>query len=179
MTFAENSGLSVHGYTLLLHLDLPQWMIDYQGTSAEWLAMMETHIETVATHYTGKVVSWDVLNEAIDDDLNFRSTIWYNNIGEDYIGAAFDAAHRAAPDADLYYNDYNLSGVPEKMDAVLEMVDQQITGGTPIHGIGLQMHINIYWPDNCTIQSALQKIVDRNLKVRISELDIALSLIHI
>ena len=70
---------------------------------------MKEHIGTVVGRYKGKVKGWDVVNEAIEDDGTFRKTKYFEIIGEDYIRLAFQFAHEADPEAELYYNDYSMA----------------------------------------------------------------------
>ena len=72
------------------------------------LARMRDHIHTVVGRYKGKIHGWDVVNEAIDEDGTLRKAPWRDGIGDDYVAKAFEFAHEADPDAELYYNDYNL-----------------------------------------------------------------------
>ena len=80
------------------------------------LARLQSHITTVVGRYRGRIGGWDVVNEALDEDGTLRRTPWLDAIGEDYIAKAFEFAHAADPDAELYYNDYNL-WKPAKRDA--------------------------------------------------------------
>src|SRR5690606_36084152 len=78
----------------------------------------------------------------------------------------------ADPAADLYYNDFNLSPGGAKLNAVLAMVDDFQERNIPIDGIGFQMHVYMAWPSISTIKSSFKAVVDRGLKVKITELDI-------
>ncbi len=69
---------------------------------------MTNHINTVAGRYAGKVNSWDVVNEALNEDGTLRNSIFLEKLGEDYIRTAFELAAKAAPNTELYYNDYNI-----------------------------------------------------------------------
>jgi endo-1,4-beta-xylanase len=165
----------VHGHTLLWHQAVPDWMENYVGDSDDWIAMLESHISNVAAHFAGDVVSWDVVNEAFNDDGSYRQSFWYDNIGTEYIERAFTAARAAHPAADLYYNDYSLSGIETKLDAVLVMADDFLNRGIPIDGVGFQMHISLTWPDINRIRASFAAVADLGLKVKISELDIAVN----
>ena len=119
------------------------------------------------------------MNEAFadGDPTEYRRTIWHENIGPEYIEIAFRAARAADPHADLYYNDYDISGSdgPGKLEAILEMVDDFLGRGVPIDGIGFQMHIDTDSPEPAAVREAFAKVVERGLKVRISELDISVN----
>ncbi len=173
--YADANGMSMHGHVLIWHKQLADWMINFNGAdAAAWNTMMVDHITTVADHFAGRLQSWDVVNEAFTDGAtsSYRSSIWYDNIGEDFLANAFTAARAADPNVDLYYNDYSISGDPDKLAMVLSMIDDFQTNAVPIDGVGFQMHIDMYWPAIATIQDSFQEVVDRGLKVKISELDI-------
>lgn len=184
--YAANHDKTVHGHTLIWHYGLPDWMSAFKGDTAAWTAMMTSHITEVVSRYAAGdvVVSWDVVNEAVaDTDMDrdrvndLRDTVWLENIGAGYLATAFRAAHAADPNAELYYNDYNISGVPAKLRAVLNLVDQlqNDPDPVPIHGIGFQMHISLAWPDIKQIRKSFALVVATGLKVKITELDIAVN----
>ena len=188
--YAASQDKTVHGHTLIWHNRLPDWMTDFKGDEVAWAAMMTDHITVIASHFAAGdiVVSWDVVNEAFADadkdrdGLNdLRNTIWHDNIGAGYLAAAFRAAHAADPNADLYYNDYHISGVRSKLNAVLDLVEQfqNDPNPVPIHGIGFQMHITQTWPDIDQIRDSFALAVDTGLKVKITELDIAMNTDHL
>ncbi len=174
LTYAQANGLGLHGHVLIWHSQLPQWIPSFTG---DWSTMMNNHIQTIVSHYAGDINSWDVVNEAFDDNIptGYRNSVWLQNIGQTYIEDAFTAARAADPNADLYYNDYNISGIPEKLSAVLTMLDDFQARGIPIDGIGFQMHIEQTWPDINTIRNAFSAVASRGVKVKISELDISLN----
>lgn len=186
--YAVSQGKSVHGHVLIWHQQLPGWMQTFSGNATQWSSMMDSHITAIVQHFAvrnpGVVVSWDVVNEAFDDtdaDMNglndLRDTIWLQRIGSGYLADAFRTARAADPNADLYYNDYNLAGVPEKLAAVLDLVDQFANdpNPVPIDGIGFQMHVSLDWPAIADIRTALAAAAATGLKVRISELDVTVN----
>ena len=111
--FGEENNMYIIGHTLVWHSQAPKWFFtDATGKDVSrevLIERMKNHIFTVVGRYKGKVKGWDVVNEAIEDDGSWRKTKFYNIIGEDYIKLAFQFAHEADPDADLYYNDYSMS----------------------------------------------------------------------
>ena len=82
---------------------------------------MKEHISTIVTRYKGRVKGWDVVNEAILEDGSFRQSKFYEILGEEFIPLAFQFAHEADPEAELYYNDYNMSS-EGKRNTVVRLV---------------------------------------------------------
>jgi endo-1,4-beta-xylanase len=177
LKFATDNGKTLHGHALIWHADyqIPAFMKSYQGDKAAWLGMLKTHVQTIAAHFTGKVVSWDVVNEALNDGGGYRNSLFYQKTGADYIEQAFINARSADPVADLYYNDYNIESDPAKLQTMTEMLDGFIARSVPINGVGFQMHIFMDYPSISTISAAFKRAVDRNLKVKITELDIPIN----
>ena len=177
--YAQSNGMIVHGHALVWHTQAPDWMNEFEGNRDEFVVMLRAHVTSVAEHFAGRLESWDVVNEAFTDDSpsTYRSTIWFDNIGPEYLELAFRAADAADPDADLYYNDYNISGAagPAKLKAVVDMVDGFLADGVPIDGVGFQMHVDTQTPSLDDIRESFGKVVQRGLKVRISELDVAVN----
>ncbi len=141
VNFAEANNMKVRGHTLVWHNQLPAWLTSGNFTRDEVIQILREHILTFVGRYRGRIWSWDVVNEAIDDSGNFRtSSFWYQKIGPEYIKLAFDFAHEADPGAILYYNDYSIEGLSPKSDAVYALLRDLRNQGTPVHGVGWQMH---------------------------------------
>jgi endo-1,4-beta-xylanase len=178
VNYAGANGIAVHGHTLIWHSDyqVPGFMKTFSGDKAAWLAMLDDHVTNVAAHYAGKVASWDVVNEALaDGSLGYRNSLFYQKTGADFIEHAFRAARAADPKALLYYNDYNTEWDTIKQQSLTDMLDGFKARGVPIDGVGFQMHITMDFPSVATIAASLKKVVDRGLKVKISELDIPIN----
>jgi endo-1,4-beta-xylanase len=69
---------------------------------------LRTHIDAVAGNFKERVIGWDVVSEAVSDNLReyLCDPPARRAIGDDYIAKAFEFAHEADPKADLYYNDF-------------------------------------------------------------------------
>lgn len=174
VALAQANGKRVHGHTLNWYKSLPTWVTNFQGDTQAWENLLKTHIQTVVTKYKGKVASWDVVNEAFEDDGTYRNSIWVQKLGTDYIARAFQYANQADPDAVLFYNDYGHEYSATKRTAILNLVNSLKARGIPIHGIGMQMHTR-YNQTDANITSAITSAAATGLKVHISELDVALN----
>lgn len=174
--YARAHGKSVHGHTLIWHSDyqIPTWLKTFSGDKSAWLAVMKDHVQTIVAEFAGRVISWDVVNEAFNEDGSYRDndSLFYQHMGRDFIEQAFINAKAADPTADLYYNDYNLGQGGNKLNAALAMVDDFIARGVPIDGIGFQMHIYIDWPSKEALYNSFKAAAKRGIKVKITELDV-------
>src|SRR5437773_2211553 len=87
---------------------------DLAAAQAKLSSLLQDHISTEVGRYKGKITAWDVVNEPFNEDGTYRSDIWYDHLGADYIANALTWAHAADPNAKLYINDYNVEGVNAK-----------------------------------------------------------------
>jgi endo-1,4-beta-xylanase len=182
--YAKSKDIKVHAHTLIWHSDyqVPNFIKTWGGTADEFLTMLDTHVTTIVDHFEAKnnIVSWDVVNEAIDDNTpaNFRTdSPFYTKSGNSavYIERAFTAAREADAIVDLYYNDYSIEANGPKMDKVIAMLEDFDNRSIPISGIGFQMHVFLTYPSIENISTAMQRVVDLGYKVKISELDVAIN----
>ena len=173
--FCKANFKRLHGHTLIWHQQLPQWMLNFQGSKTDWDNMMKEHIFQIVNHFKGKVTSWDVVNEAFNDDGTLRNSIWKKNIGDSYIAKAFQYAHEADPDAKLFYNDYSVVINPIKRKAILNFLNNLRAKGIPVDGVGIQMHIFNGFPENAEISSSMDDIWRNDYLIHISELDISMN----
>lgn len=202
-----DAGLQMHGHVLAWHSQSPNWLnmrVDGSGnalkdssgniqylTREEALTNMRDYITTVINHFGNKVISWDVVNEAMSDNPSnptdwksaLRKSPWYYAIGDDYVEQAFLIA-RGVIDANpalqgikLYYNDYNEDN-QNKATAIASMVKElndkygaTHSGKKLIDGIGMQAHYNLSTnPDN--VLASLEKFISLGVTISVSELDV-------
>ncbi len=175
VAFGETNHMFIVGHTLVWHSQTPGWVFrDGRGNRVDrdtLLRRMHDHIHTVVGHYKGRIQSWDVVNEALNEDGTLRQSPWMRIIGEDYIAKAFEFAHEADPHAQLYYNDYSLENEPKRRGAI-ELVNKLKARGVPISGIGLQNHDKMDWPTTAQLEATIKAFAGLGLKVAISELDV-------
>ena len=173
VAFAEANGMKVRGHNLVWYQQLPAWLTQGQFSRAELLDILHQHITTVVAHYKGRIMDWDVVNEAVGDDAQLRNDIWLQGIGPEYIEDAFRWAHDADPSAKLFYNDYNGEGSGRKSDAIYALVKDLKARGVPIDGVGLQMHVGVDYPPNqAAIRANIARLGALGLQVQITEMDV-------
>ncbi len=173
--WAQKNGKTLIGHCLVWHSQPPKWMFtDKEGklVSRETLiGRMYNHIMTVVTHYKGKVKGWDVVNEAIEDDGSYRQSLYYKIIGPEYIELAFQFAHEADPDVELYINDYSMAK-PAKREAYVKLVSNLKAKGLRIDAIGMQSHNGYNYPDYTEYEKSIETFAALGVKVMLTELDV-------
>ncbi|MFI6512698.1 endo-1,4-beta-xylanase [Streptosporangium sp. NPDC050855] len=171
--WATGNGKEVRGHTLAWHSQQPAWMEQMSGSALR--QAMISHINGVMAHYRGKLVHWDVVNEAFaDDGSGGRRSSNLQGTGNDWIEVAFRTARAADPGVKLCYNDYNIENwSAAKTQGVFRMVQDFKARGVPIDCVGFQAHFNSGNPLPSNFQTTLQNFADLGVDVAITELDIA------
>jgi endo-1,4-beta-xylanase len=170
VAYGKKNNMFVVGHTLVWHSQLSPFVNNIQSKDS-FLLFFTNHINTVAGRYAEKVNSWDVVNEALNEDGTLRQSIFLEKLGEDYIRKAFELAAKADPKAALYYNDYNIEQ-PQKRAGVIALVKKLQASGTKINGIGIQAHWSINGPPLKDIEDAIVEFAALGLKVSFTELDL-------
>lgn len=173
--FGEGNDMYVLGHTLVWHSQAPDWLfLDEAGqpvTKAELFQRQEDYIRAVVGRYKGRVHAWDVVNEAEHDGKGWRQSEWYRIGGPEFMERAFRIAHEVDPKAHLIYNDYNMH-MPEKRAFLVALFKDYLKRGVPIHGVGLQAHVGLDYPDLEELEKTIIAMGDLGLKVHITELDV-------
>ncbi len=175
--YGEKHNMFIVGHTLVWHNQTPAWFFQNEkgepNTPEQQIERMRQHIEVVAGRYKGRVHAWDVVNEVIDNDGSYRPTTWVNGVGDGdtLVKHAFKFANEYAPDAELYYNDFN-AWRPEKVQGIVRLVKMLQAEGIRIDGVGIQAHWGLNFPKNEYIQAAIDAYAATGVKVMITELDV-------
>ncbi|MCX4625235.1 endo-1,4-beta-xylanase [Streptomyces sp. NBC_01443] len=170
--WAVQNGKQVRGHTLAWHSQQPGWMQNLSGSTLR--QAMTNHINGVMAHYKGKLVQWDVVNEAFaDGSSGARRDSNLQRSGNDWIEVAFRTARAADPSAKLCYNDYNVENWTwAKTQAMYAMVRDFKQRGVPIDCVGFQSHFNNDSPYNGNFRTTLQSFAALGVDVAVTELDI-------
>ena len=183
LDFAQANGIKVHGHVLVWHSQTPEAFF-HEGyntlkplVSREvLLGRLENYVKDIMAYldenYPGVVVSWDVVNEAIDDGTGkLRDSRWKQIVGDDFVARAFEIARKYAPEGTLlYYNDYNTALEP-KQTGIMNLLGELMAEGN-IDGYGFQMHHDVSFPSAAQIRKSVERVAATGLKLRVSELDV-------
>lgn len=168
--YGKKHKMFIVGHILIWHSQLAPFVSKIKSSDS-LLLFMTNHINTVAGRYAGKVDSWDVVNEALNEDGTLRNSVFLQKLGDDYIRKAFELAAKAAPNTELYYNDYNIEQ-PKKRAGAIAMIKKLQTSGTRIDGVGIQGHWRINGLPLEDIENSIIEFSALGLKVSFTELDI-------
>lgn len=174
--FGEDNDMVIIGHCLIWHSQLAPWFCkDDNGdlVSPEVLRKrMKDHITTIVRRYKGRIFGWDVVNEAIEDDGSYRNSDFYRILGEEYIPLAFQFAHEADPNAELYYNDFSMDK-PGKRATVVKLVKDLQAKGIRIDAVGMQSHMGLDHPELFEFETSLKAYAETGVKVMITEWDVS------
>ena len=173
--FGQKHNMYIVGHVLVWHNQTPDWVFeDENGNPISREALLKNlkdHIDTVVGRYKGRIHSWEVVNEAITEAGEFRKSKWFEIIGKEYIEKAFQWAHEADPDAELYYNDYNM-WYTGRRTTLVELVNEMKSKNVPIHGIGLQAHWGLDYAPLDKLEESIQIYATTGLKLMVTEMEI-------
>lgn len=176
VNLATENDMFLVGHTLVWHSQLAPWVFrSAHGDTidnAELTRRLKNHISTIVGRYKGKIKGWDVVNEALEEDGSYRKSPFFTIGGEEFIEHAFRFAQEADPDAELYYNDYNLINA-DKRDGAIRLVNTLKGKGIKIDGVGIQAHWSLQEPAIEEIETAIEMYAATGVKVMFTELDIS------
>ena len=171
VAYAKKNNIKVNAHNLIWHSQLPSFMRHMQDADSV-RKYFEHHINTVAGRYDGKVYSWDVVNEALNEDGTLRNSIFLQKLGDDYVVEAFRLAQKASPHSKLYYNDYNIEQ-PQKRAGAIALIKKIQAAGVRIDGVGIQGHWRADKVPMKDIEESIKEFSALGIEVMFTELDLS------
>lgn len=168
--FGQQHNIKINGHTLIWHSQLPSFVRRIHSQDS-LRTFFTDHIKTVAGRYKGKVFSWDVVNEALNEDGTLRKSVFLQYLGDNYITDAFRLAQEASPGTELYYNDYD-NEQPAKRAGCIAIIRKVKDAGVRIDGVGIQGHWHVGKVPLAEIEESIKQYAALGLKVMFTELDI-------
>jgi endo-1,4-beta-xylanase len=170
INYGKKHNILINGHTLIWHSQLPAYARNIKDVDS-FKTFFSNHITTIASRYNGKIYSWDVVNEALEEDGTMRKSVFLNKLGEDFVTEAFRLAQKAAPGTELYYNDYNIEQ-PKKRAGAIAIIKKIQAAGVRIDGVGIQGHWHLNKIPLKEIEESIQEFSALGIKVMFTELDI-------
>lgn len=170
VAYGKKNNIKINGHTLIWHSQLPAFMRGMKDADSV-KQFFTNHINTVAGRYSGKVFSWDVVNEALNEDGTMRKSIFLEKLGDNFVTEAFRLTQAASPTTELYYNDYN-NEQPKKRAGCIALIKKIQDAGVRIDGVGIQGHWQIGQVPLKDIEESILQYSALGLKIMFTELDI-------
>ncbi len=170
VAYSKKNNMQLNGHTLIWHSQLPAFVHNIKSVDS-FKVFFNNHITTVASRYSGKIFSWDVVNEALNEDGSMRKSIFLEKMGEDFVTEAFRLTQKVSPGTELYYNDYN-NEQPQKRAGCIALIKKIQAAGVRIDGVGIQGHWHLGRVPLKDIEESILAYHALGLKVMITELDI-------
>lgn len=170
VAYCQKNNIKINAHTLIWHSQLPAFARRLQDVDS-FKTFFSEHIKTVAGHYDGKVYSWDVVNEALNEDGTMRKSVFFQKLGDNFVTEAFRIAQSAAPNTQLYYNDYN-NEQPAKRAGCIALIKKIQAAGVRIDGVGIQGHWHLGKMPLKDIEESIEQYAALGIKVMFTELDI-------
>lgn len=170
---------AVRGHTLVWHASMPTWALQI-ANAADAERHLVAHIEAIVSRYKGRITSWDVVNEPLEDNATtvgeYRRSMWYRNLGERYLEIAFRTAAAVDPSCQLVLNEFGIeTATPSdrgKRQAFKVVVQRLRDKGVPLHAVGIQGHIQAEQAiDREGLAAFVRDVKAMGLDVLVTELD--------
>lgn len=169
--FGLNNNMHIVGHTLVWHSQLADFMKEITDKTI-MSNYVNNHINTIVKRYKGKIDTWDVVNEALNEDGTLRESIFLKTLGENYIVDAFKLAEKVDSNAELAYNDYNLCN-PKKREGAIRLIKNLQKENAKINAVGIQAHWKLNTPSIDEIEKSIIAYEGLGVKVMFTELDIS------
>lgn len=171
ISYGRQHHMQVNAHTLIWHSQLPAFVLQMRDKDSLH-QFFKDHISVIASRYDGKVYSWDVVNEALNEDGTMRKSLFLKYLGDDYVVEAFQLAGKAARHTKLYYNDYNIEQ-PKKRAGAVALIRKIQAAGTRIDGVGIQGHWHLGRVPLKEIEESILEFSALGIDVMFTELDIS------
>jgi len=149
LKFCEDHKIAMRGHNLYWAKDkyTPRWLLNYDFGAQPKVAaekVLRDYVGKVCDHYGDRLVSWDVVNEAVDEQTGVvRDCVVTRLLGVEGLGVAFTAAREHLPHTQLVYNDYMNweAGDENHRQGVLKLLRWFRDHKIPVDALGLQSHM--------------------------------------
>ncbi len=169
--WCNDNGIIMRGHTLFWEqLTYVQSWVKSLSYPSELLTEVDERIDSAVNHFKNKFVHWDVDNEILSTGPDYE---FYNRIGEEGRVHMFQRANTVDPNCKLYMNEYsgNSFGGYDGW-TYASRANSLISMGAPIHGLGIQGHIEYNFNPQLYYNNVLVPLATVGLPIMVTEFDI-------
>ncbi len=151
---------------------LPRQLHEFENQPDQLRDITSKHITDVVSHFRGKLIQWDVVNEPYTnhDLMDLLG-------GRDVMVDWFKLAQQADPGCRMFLNDYGiLEGGPNGAHAedfynTIRFLKER---GAPIGGVGIQSHFAAALPSPMQLLQTLDRFSELGMPIELTELSLNL-----
>jgi endo-1,4-beta-xylanase len=146
----------------------PKFIADDPAKRANIAALNDAHIKEITAATKGKLIGWDVVNEAIHE------TEYYKHMPPEHVANWFKLAEAADPKGKLTFNEYGLlnrSSSPIMIADILKFVKMLKANGARVDILGAQAHVGQTPRPPVAVLSDLDLLGSDGHEVQITEFD--------
>ena len=179
LAFCNQHSIAMRGHCLVWNEWNPDWV--KKMSVSERRMFFDSYIEEVVARYSGKLHSWDIVNEPFWPGHHapggFRVGPWYDAFGPDYIRRAFERAALVDRTTKFVLNEAQTERDDELGLAVrrglLKLVADLKNAGVKIDVVGLQGHLQPQYPhDPARFSEFVHALADLGVDIYITEFDV-------
>ena len=179
LAFCDQHKIAMRGHCLMWNDWNPAWVTNM--TANERRMYFDSYIDEVVARYSGKLQSWDIVNEPFWPGHNapggFRLGPWYDAFGPDYVRRAFERAARVDRTTKFVLNEAQTERDDELGLAVrrglLKLVADLKHAGVKLDVVGLQGHLQPQYPhDPGRFSEFLHALAGLGVDIYITEFDV-------
>jgi endo-1,4-beta-xylanase len=179
LAFCHQHAIAMRGHCLVWNEWNPDWVKNM--SVSERRMFFDSYIEEVVARYSGKLQSWDIVNEPFWPGHHapggFRVGPWYDAFGPDYIRRAFERAALVDRTTKFVLNEAQTERDDELGLAVrrglLKLVADLKNAGIKIDVVGLQGHLQPQYPhDPARFSEFVHALADLGVDIYITEFDV-------
>ena len=173
LDWCADNGIPVRGHTLLWpsYRHIPTQLRSLRGQDLR--NAIEARVKDAVSKTRGRVVLWDVVNEAVTNTELTRDG------GRDLLWKSYQWAREVDPDLGLVYNDYNISNTqagtnePQRQ-SILRVIQELLDNGAPLTMLGDQGHIKSPFTPIPRVLETWDDLAQFGLPLEITEFDVVL-----
>ncbi|MET0238473.1 MAG: endo-1,4-beta-xylanase [Sphingobium sp.] len=177
--FAVANDMKLRGHALCWWNSQPAWAKEFfaDKSARETGDYIQKYIHAVASHWRGRVVQWDVVNEPVGGEDRILDELLGPKMGDSFMDLAFETAADADPGALRVLNhDWIAQDMPyqqRQFDSTVRLIDRLMNRGVKIQCFGFEGHLmtahgfmEAKWRRFC------DDLTGMGLKLMITELDV-------
>ncbi|MEO7688683.1 MAG: endo-1,4-beta-xylanase [Sphingomonas sp.] len=177
--FAIKNHMAMRGHNLVWWESKPPWAAErVAAMSAKQTGdFLTKYITDVVSHWRGRLVQWDVVNEPIGANDVILDKMFGPKLGEQYMDLAFEATAAADPSAlrvlnqDLIAQDWSYE--TRQRDSTLRLLERMMKRGAKVQCLGFEAHLTTsFGLSETNWRRFLDEVTGMGLKLMVTELDV-------